>query len=864
MIGIEFEDLLEWSFYETKMTGVVTFFQAITYLFERINRNSFGYSKKITILEKGYDLNLKWRKKFVLFLTKNIFPHISSKKVNQKSLTEKGVFLSLMVRRILLVIENPVCLTDKDYYGNKRFELAGQLISLLFEDLFSKARKEMEKKLDWVNSKSIKRSFDPFSALRGDIITNGLEFAFSTGNWSIKKFKMEKSGVSQILSRLSFSSTLSMINKVVSQCEKTRKATGPRSLQASQWGALCPSDTPEGESCGLVKSLAIVAHITKKENFFFITDLCIDLGVELGVYQDFKPSFISEKMSFVFLDSRFIGFHGDTPFLLFSLRKLRRKGMVGQYVSIFWETNSRSVFLTTDSGRICRPFFVIECGRTKLKKEIVTFFDKGIFSWKDLLRDGFLEFLDIYEQNNALIAWEKNFLSIKTTHLELAPEILLGISSSLIPFPDHNQSPRNTYQCAMGKQTIGAFAFNQNLRNDTILSLLTYPQKPLVKTKTLTISGNDRLSGGLNSCVCIMSFSGYDIEDAVILNRSSINRGFFEGTLLRRHKILLKELIRSLDFSKTKNFSSKIEKKKGLLFKGKKVNHNDSNFLNLKNFQKSVLNNLGKENRNRVIHKIIFASNSDFEFFIKLVIRQVRKPEVGDKFSSRHGQKGICGLISLQEDLPFSGQGIVPDLIMNPHGFPSRMTIGKMLELTEGKLSSISGKFKEGSPFGEKKIQKSRAFLRKLGFKSNGKEIFFNGMSGEVLVSEIFSGPVFYQKLKHMVQDKIHSRSKGGRSILTRQPTEGRSKGGGLRFGEMERDCLISFGASDLSLERLMFSSDIFVAKFDKETGSITYDNFKSRTISIKLPYACKLLFQELQSLNIFPKVIFEFFNTSK
>jgi len=289
-----------------------------------------------------------------------------------------------------------------------------------------------------------------------------------------------------------------------------------------------------------------------------------------------------------------------------------------------------------------------------------------------------------------------------------------------------------------------------------------------------------------------------------------------------------------------------------------KIKIQEQKNLKKENMEDVLYFKIRKGNKNGIIGKIIISSNQTSSFFIKMIIRQTRKPEIGDKFSSRHGQKGICGLVSFQEDLPFSNEGMVPDLIMNPHGFPSRMTMGKMIELVESKVSSISGQFSDGTPFRRKTFINSFKFLKTWGYKSNGKELFFSGISGEPLELEIFSGPVFYQKLKHMVQDKIHARSKGGRSNLTRQPTEGRSKGGGLRFGEMERDCLVSFGASELSIERLMFSSDLFNAKFDNKTGTLTHGNSGSNIISVKLPYACKLLFQELQSMNITPKMAFE------
>jgi len=560
LIGIEFEDLLEWSLLETKMTGIVTLKQAVSYLSQRVIGNSLFFSKNPSANWNNPQMENNWENVILDFISKNILPHISGKILQKKKLLEKGIFIALMTRRVLMAFGRPSCLNDKDYYGNKRFELAGQLISVLFEDLFNRANGELKKQHDLVILRSKKIFFDPISSFRSDIISNGLEHSFLTGNWTLKKYKIEKNGVSQILSRLSFSSSLSMITKIASQCEKIRKTTGPRSLQSSQWGMLCPSDTPEGESCGLVKSLALLAHISTKEKSSLLISLCFDLGVDPELFPSYSALVSYKNASIVFLNGRYIGFHGDTPLLLYSLRKLRRIGMLNEYVSVFWETNVRNVIISTDSGRVCRPFTVIETGKKKIRKYYESLVQKGVLTWKDLLINGFLEFLDINEQNNALVAPDKKSVSLKTTHMEIGSEILFGISISLIPFPDHNQSPRNTYQCAMGKQAIGAIAFNQNLREDTILSVLNYPQKPLVKTKTLTISGNDRLPSGVNTCVCIMSYSGFDIEDAIIINKSSIERGFFRGNVNRRHKIFLKDIFKPNELHKTNYLE--LEKKK--------------------------------------------------------------------------------------------------------------------------------------------------------------------------------------------------------------------------------------------------------------------------------------------------------------
>jgi len=414
----------------------------------------------------------------------------------------------------------------------------------------------------------------------------------------------------------------------------------------------------------------------------------------------------------------------------------------------------------------------------------------------------------------------------------------------------------------MSKQAISSISFNQENREDTVLSLLAYPQKPLVKTKTMNIVGNHWISHGINTCICIMSYSGYDIEDSIILNRSSINLGFFRNFLLRRHKLILKnntsykdilDIIDQKNFKKEKILNP--SQPTNSIFKinlSNKIKSSD-NFFKKKNV---LLESIFQKNTNGIIKKVISTSNDLDVFFVKIIIRQCRKPEVGDKFSSRHGQKGICGLICFNKDLPFSNDGIIPDLIMNPHGFPSRMTIGKMFELVEAKSSSLLGKFQNGNSFQEKSFEDISLELKSLGYSPSGEDLFFSGITGMPLKSKITSGPIFYQKLKHVVQDKIHARSKGKRSSLTKQPIEGRSKGGGLRFGEMERDCIVSFGAAELAIERLMTSSDCFDIFLDPRTGFLTNEKSQKKLVSFKLPYACKLLFQEMQAMNIIPRFL--------
>jgi DNA-directed RNA polymerase III subunit RPC2 len=859
LVGDLYKDFLEDSFYEAKFAGIITSKQAIDYIFKRLSwkifENQRFSKKKETILEKEKE------KAFKNILSKYILGHLYHTKNLYGNFEEKCIFLSLMIRRVLQSFDQPLYIDDKDYYGNKRLELSGHLISILFQDLFKKTLIEIEKTCKIILKKKKKiLNQEITSLIRKDIITNGLEYSLLTGNWLIKQFKIERNGVTQSLSRLSFISTISVLTKITSQNDKIKKMKGPRTLQTSQWGMICPSDTPEGESCGLVKNLALLTHITENENSMFIGKICFDLGVENFLFLQQKNKSIYSSFVKIFLNGRYIGIHGKPENFLFSFRALRRLGMFNPYVSIFWDTFSKIINISSESGRTVRPFIIVESGRPKIKKTLKNLIEKDTFLLKDLIRQGILEFLDINEENNAMIAYDVKNLSLKSTHLEIAPDILLGISASLIPFLNHNQSPRNTYQCSMGKQAVGTNSYNQNVRCDTILSILAYPQKPLVKTKTIFFSGINRLSNGINACVCILSYSGYDIEDSIVLNHSSVERGFFKSFMLRKHKIMFKTFLKekknlnfkNINYFKTNNLKDKKIKKEI------KIPNSPLDFKkNFNSLEEEIFSKVSKKEieKNR-IEKIIFSSNNKELFFAKLILRQIRKPEIGDKFSSRHGQKGICGLLCNQDDLPFSNYGIIPDLIMNPHGFPSRMTIGKIFEIINAKIAVFSGFFQNSSPF--KKKKKTIKDLKFLGFSSKGKEIFFSGVSGFPLIMDVFSGPVFYQKLKHMVKDKIHARSRGPRSALTRQPTEGRSKEGGLRFGEMERDCLISYGASELIIERLLISSDLFFSNFDSKTGYITHKKNSPDSVSIRFPYACKLLFQELQSMNIEPKLLFE------
>lgn len=859
---------------ECHQAQVFTPLQALEYISSKIRQRMYGSKRSKT--DEARDV-----------LKNVILAHVPVVDWNFKP---KAIYLALMARRIVLTQAGKIKFDDSDYYGNKRLELAGQLLSLLFEDLFKLYNLDLKKVADKNIPKVRATEFDITKFMRPDPITNGLANAISTGNWTIKRFKMDRGGVTQVLSRLSYIACLGMMTRINSQFEKTRKVSGPRSLQPSQWGLLCPSDTPEGEACGLVKNLALMTHITVDVDELPIARIAVSLGVE-----DIENLSRDDNTEFyiVFLNGNILGMTNHYQKLVSTFRKLRRAGYINAFVSIFPNHSHKCVYIASDGGRVCRPYIIVQKEKPLVTSKHIEDLTREFRCFEDFLHEGLVEYLDVNEENDCMVALYESHINKSTTHLEIEPFTILGVCAGLIPYPHHNQSPRNTYQCAMGKQAMGTIGYNQRNRIDTLLYALAYPQAPLVKSKTIELIHFDKLPAGQNATVAVMSYSGYDIEDALVLNKASLDRGFGRCLVYKKQTCAVKRYAnqtfdrimgpkvdrdtykplwkhQALDMDGIAAAGVRVENRQVMVNKEMPTVTAPSlqpqmGQVAQTEYKETPITYKGAEPS--YIERVLITCNQEESFLIKMLLRQTRRPEVGDKFSSRHGQKGVCGLIVPQEDMPFSDLGICPDIIMNPHGYPSRMTVGKLIELLGSKAGVLEGKFHYGTAFGGDKVTDLSEVLIEHGFNYLGKDFVTSGVTGEPLSAYIYFGPIYYQKLKHMVLDKMHARARGPRAVLTRQPTEGRSRDGGLRLGEMERDCLIGYGASMLLLERLMISSDIFEVDVCGQCGLIGYSGWcqyckSSKDVStLKMPYACKLLFQELQSMNIVPRLSLKRYN---
>jgi DNA-directed RNA polymerase II subunit RPB2 len=842
-------------------------------------------------------------------LAEELFPHIGS----EDKAYDKACFLAHMTRKVLWVMTGRVPNDDRDSYPNKRVDLPGFLLANLFrthfatmmvKDIKTFLAKEIHSG-SWKatgNFEEILNISNIHKVIKSTNLEVGLKTCLATGNFgSAKAGGPTKNGVSQVLNRLNFISGISHLRRVSTPIEKTGKLIAPRKLHNSQWGFICPNETPEGHSVGVVKNMSSIASVSIFSNPRSVRDF-LD---KVGTLKALNKTSMKEKHGWtrVFLNGAWIGLLNiqDSEPTIATLRRAKRECQIHPQTGIIWKNTLRELWITTEAGRMLRPLFYAPALREILTNPKVNQDVMSLTSWEELMiystpgGHHLMEYIDPGETEGTFIAMnhEDIFEDEKKTHAEIHPSCILGSLASNIPFPDHNQSPRNAYQCAMGKQAMGMYALNFRERFDALSHLLCYPQIPLVSPFMSKFYGSQTMPCGQNITVAIMTYTGYNQEDSIMINRAFLQRGGFRSIFYRTYKDEEKknqnsgeeERFYKPDPTMTRQMKNANYEKlgeDGFVPENAFVDNDDiliGKVVPLRVATGTVVpagtkkyRDVSRPMRNNevgYVDKIFRNRNGEGYSFAKVRVRQDRIPEIGDKFSSRHGQKGTCGMILNSEDMPQTASGIIPDIIINPHCIPSRMTIAQLMETLLGKVGCEVGALGDGTPFNNTTVDGLANLLcNELGMEPGGNEILYNGFTGKQMNTQIFVGPCFYQRLRHCSADKMHSRASGPLVMLTRQPAEGRAREGGLRFGEMERDSVIAHGMAEFTKERLMECSDAFRCYSCQDCGLIAVVNpeegvWKCRGCGnrtnfthVEIPYAYKLLLQELETMCISSRVI--------
>ena len=870
---------------------ILTQDDAVTYITNHVMYTPINMDKETGAMKK---------REFALDIINNdLFPHCHN-------ITQKIYFLGYMSFKLLKSSLGYLSPDDRDSYSNKRIDLTGTLLNNLFRNYFNKLVKDLQKQItreinngswrsreDYIN---IINKTNIYKIIKSTTIENGIKRALSTGDFGIKhSANNTKVGVAQVLNRLTYASSLSHSRRISTPIDKSGKLIPPRMLHNTSWGFLCPAETPEGQSVGVVKNLSYMTHVTIGSDTEPILKY---IEKDILKLEDMSTNDLYNKVK-VFVNGAWIGITNNPMELYIDLKNKKYNGIINIYTSIIFDYKYLEIRVCNDAGRLTRPVLKVKNNQCIYNSEISTKIKKNELSWDDLLtnqklEESIIEYIDPDEQNTSMISMKPKDLMNNTknlkyiyTHCEIHPSTIFGILASCIPFPEHNQSPRNTYQAAMGKQAMGVYVTNFDKRMDKTAYVLNYPMRPLVDTRVMNIIQVNKIPSGSNVIVAIMTHGGFNQEDSLLFNAGSIARGLFQATIYHTEKDEDKKVngdeeirgkpdpskTRGMKFGNYNKINSKGVIPENTLLENRdiiiakvtpiKENRNDhTKVIKYEDCSKSF-----RTHEETYVDKNCIARNGDGYNFAKVRIRTVRKPVIGDKFSSRHGQKGTIGLIIPEDDMPFTAEGLKPDIIINPHAIPSRMTIAQLKETLLGKALIELGLYGDGTSFGEFGINDISKELQKLNYESHGNDILYNGQTGEQLETSIFIGPAFYQRLKHMVNDKQHSRSIGPMVNLTRQPAEGRSRDGGLRFGEMERDAMVSHGASRFTKGRIYDASDKFEVFVCKKCGMIASYNDELHIHLCKMcdnrtdfsyaqiPYSCKLLFQELITMNIAPRI---------
>ena len=894
-----------------------------------------------------------------------LLPHIG-----ENNFTDKAFFIGHMVKEVLQVYKNDKKPTDRDSFKYKRVELAGTLIYDLFKEYYTLQQKHIFQKIDkeyYYKQGIYQKDFislienNYLEYFKERILESVFIKAFK-GNWGAEEHT-KRPEVVQDLNRLSYNSFLSHLRKINLPLDSSAKVIGPRLLHSSQWGIIDPVDTPDGGNVGLHKHMSLGCLITSGYSSKAIIEL-----LRTVFFMELLNECIIEYIAHatkVFVNGAWVGIVTKPVEVIDLLKKYRRIGLIPIYTSISWSIKEDIIYIYSDSGRLTRPVLYLNNNKPCYEEEFIyTKFENNDFNYNELLigfnkfkmydaekreqsftisdvirsntvffnlndlydksisinvetalnellaKAGIIDYLDTAESEMALIATYSNQITKFTSHCEIHPSLLLGIMGNQIVFPENNQLPRDLFSCGQSKQGVSLYNSNYQNRIDKMGVVLNNGQIPLVKSRYLKYIYNEEHTYGINAIVAIGSYGGYNVEDSILFNEGSINRGMFNTTYFNMYEAREETKVAGSNIdSRFINIDSKnvVGKKPGydysLLDDNGLIRENTplddrkvvigkvtTNITNPDTFTDASIT--PKKGQLGYVDKAFITEGEEGFRIAKIRIREERLPAQGDKFCSRCGQKGTVGLIVPEENMPFNAEGIRPDLIINPHALPSRMTIGQLIETLMGKACAYYGGFGDCTAFVNKgpKQELFGSLLRNIGYSSSGNELMYSGETGEQLEMEFFTGPCYYMRLKHMVKDKINYRAQGPRTIITRQTVQGRANDGGLRIGEMERDGIIAHGATSFLKESMLDRGDDYYVAICNNSGTIAiYNESKNIFISpfadgplkysenientmnldviskygksfsiVRVPYSFKLLMQELQVMNIQMRIITE------
>ena len=902
----------------------------------------------IAVLTKG-----KTTETVLEILADYLLPHIG-----EMNFTQKAYYLGYMAFRLVKVHLGIDTETNRDSYKFKRIETPGAVISDLFREAYTLQQKYIHlwyEKVLFFNQDMYENHLPTLVNDHKDFFNNRLvEEWFKKGfkgNWGTQAHT-KRIGVLQDMNRLSFCTMLSHLRKTNLPMDSSIKIVGPRLLHASQWGYFDPIDTPDGANIGMHKHLSISTQITKGLSREPIV-AWLRRKARLQFVEECPPILLNQYTK-VFVNGYWAGVVEDPYHCVNYVKLFRRNGLLPLTMSILFDIQQNTIQIYTDEGRLTRPIFYkdstsgffFENISSSVTKKIMN----GEFNWRELTsgfnekkagwdayrlyelgelydgvgsetnpmklerfieKKGVIDYIDTSESEGAYIALTPKDLTKEHTHMEIHPSITFGMMCNLIPFPQNNPATRNSFSCGQSKQAVSMYHTNFPVRMDKAAVVLATPQIPLVKTRYMEFINKEENCYGENAIVAIMCYTGYNMEDAVLVNEGALKRGLFRTTYYTTYETHEEKVLDSEGKPETEKIFTNIEKSPniigtkpgyeyqhlddaGLVREGTEVHDKMvligmSAIIDPKTGLRKDASKTPKKGQLGIVDKSFMTEGEEGQRIAKVRVREIRIPAIGDKMASRSGQKGTIGLVIPEADMPFTRDGIIPDIIVNPHALPTRMTIGHLVECITGKACALSGYFGDGTAYQSFGVSQYADILMKHKFHSSGNDILYNGMTGGQIEAEIFFGPTYYMRLKHMVKDKINFRTQGPRTALTRQPVSGRANDGGLRIGEMERDGLVSHGAVSMLTESMMERSDkyfmavcnktglIAVYNPDKNlfmspmadgplqfAGSLAEDNLAVDRVTkhgrdfsvVRVPYALKLLIQELQTINVVMRII--------